>query len=635
MGADVLTSAVVYLAAAVICVPIAKKLGMGSVLGYILAGILIGPFVLRFVGEEGQSIMHFAEFGVVMMLFLVGLELEPKQMWAMRKSIAGLGAGQTLITTAVFLVAGVALGFSWQASLALGMALAMSSTAIVLQSLKEKGMMQTPAGQASFAVLLFQDIAVIPILAILPVLATQAPTHLNEDHSSLLDGLPGWISTLAVFGAVVAVVLLGRFVIVPLLRLMAKTRMREMFTAASLLIVFGIAALMAVVGLSPALGTFLAGVVLANSEFKHELESDIEPFKGLLLGLFFLAVGASINFELIAQQPVKVFAYVVCIVFIKGIILAVLGRVFKLGGKEGAVFSIGLSQVGEFAFVIFSFVAQLSILNQAEIDLMMAVVALSMTVTPLLFLVHEQVILPRIRSNPKPKPAADKIDAQHPVVIAGFSHFGSTVGRFLRAHGVNATILDNDPDRVDLLRKMGFQVFYGDATRLDLLESAKVGEAKLFISAIDDLDVNHQLAETMQKHFPHVDVMFRARNRYDAYELMDSGVQAIYRESIDTSIRLAVDALVKLGKRRYSAYRAGQNFLRYDEAALRKLMTERHDMEQYIIKAKAAIALQEELLRNDRQISFDADDHAWDSEIMRKVVEEQSGNSPASSSKQN
>lgn len=623
MGADVLTSAVVYLAAAVICVPIAKKLGMGSVLGYILAGILIGPFVLRFVGEEGQSIMHFAEFGVVMMLFLIGLELEPKHMWAMRKSIVGLGAGQTLLSTAIFWLAGLAIGFSWQASLALGLALAMSSTAIVLQSLKEKGMMQTPAGQASFAVLLFQDIAVIPILAILPVLATQTPTHLNNEHSSLLDGLPGWVSTIAVFGAVVAVVLLGRFVVVPLLRVMAKTRMREMFTAASLLIVFGIAALMSVVGLSPALGTFLAGVVLANSEFKHELESDIEPFKGLLLGLFFLAVGASINFELIAHQPLKVLGYVLGIVLVKALVLAVLARIFKLGKKDGAVFSIGLSQVGEFAFVIFSFVAQLSILNEAETDLMMAVVALSMTVTPLLFLVHEQVILPRVRSNPKPKPEADNIDSHQSVVIAGFSHFGSTVGRFLRAHGVHATILDNDPERVDLLRKMGFQVFYGDATRLELLESAKVGEAKLFISAIDDWEVNHQLAETLQKHFPKVEVMFRARNRFDAYELMDLGVNDVYRESIDTSIRLGVDALVKLGKRRYSAFRAGQNFLRYDEAAMRKLMTERHDMEQYIIKAKAAIAVQEELLQNDRQISFDADDHAWDSEMMRQVIQQQ------------
>lgn len=624
MGADVLLSAVVYLAAAVICVPIAKKLGMGSVLGYILAGILIGPFVLRFVGEEGQSIMHFAEFGVVMMLFLIGLELEPKQMWAMRKSIVGLGAGQMLLTTILFVIGGISLGFSWQASLALGMALAMSSTAIVLQSLKEKGTMQTPAGQASFSVLLFQDIAVIPILAILPVLATQTPSHLNDDHASLLDGLPGWVSTLAVFGAVIAVVGSGRFVIVPLLRLMAKTRMREMFTAASLLIVFGIAALMSAVGLSPALGTFLAGVVLANSEFKHELESDIEPFKGLLLGLFFLAVGASINFELIGQQPMKVFTYVVCIVLIKGLVLALLARIFKLGGKEGAVFSIGLSQVGEFAFVIFSFVAQLSILDKAEIDLMMAVVALSMTVTPLLFLVHEQIILPRVRSNPKPKPAEDHIDAHHPVVIAGFSHFGSTVGRLLRAHGVNATILDNDPDRVDLLRKMGFQVFYGDATRLELLESAKVGEAKLFISAIDDLEVNRQLAETMQKHFPKVEVMFRARNRYDAYELMDMGINDVYRESIDTSIRLGVDALVKVGKRRYSAYRAGQNFFRYDESAMRKLMTDRHDMEQYIIKAKAAIAMQEDLLKNERQIAFDVDDHAWDSEMMRQAIQEKS-----------
>lgn len=610
--------AVVYLAAAVVCVPIAKKLGMGSVLGYLLAGIIIGPFVLGFVGKEGEDIMHFAEFGVVMMLFLVGLELDPAKLWTLRKTIIGIGSLQVLVTAAIFFAAGLALGFSWQASIAVSLSLAMSSTAIVLQSLKEKNQLQTSAGKTAFAVLLFQDLSIIPILAILPLLAIASPAA--EGSHSLLDGLPSWLKAIATLGAVALVILAGRYVIVPLLRLVAKTRLRELFSASSLLIVVAIAFLMEQVGLSPALGTFLAGVVLANSEFKHELESDLEPFKGLLLGLFFIAVGASINFQLIAEHPVQIISWVLTVVLIKFLVLYALGKLIRLKTPDNLMFSFSLSQVGEFAFVLFSYIGTMQILNKEDVETMMAITALSMTVTPMLLLINEKWIQPIFMKSNKEDKEADVVDEHNKVIIAGFSHFGSTIGRLLRANGVHATILDHDPDRVDLLRKMGFKVFYGDVTRIDLLESAGVEDAKIFISAIDDINTNLMLLETLRKHFPHLKIMVRARNRYDAYELMELSPEKIYREHIDTSIRMGVDVLHMLGMRAYTATRAGQNFFKYDEAALEKLSTQRHNLSDYIASVREEIAHQEELLQTDLDFRPNENDHAWDSEEMREVI---------------
>lgn len=610
--------AVVYLAAAVVCVPIAKKLGMGSVLGYLLAGIIIGPFVLGFVGKEGEDIMHFAEFGVVMMLFLVGLELDPAKLWTLRKTIIGVGSMQVLATAAIFFAAGLALGFSWQASLAVSLSLAMSSTAIVLQSLKEKNQLQTSAGKTAFAVLLFQDLSIIPILAILPLLAIASPAA--EGSHSLLDGLPSWLKAIATLGAVALVILAGRYVIVPLLRLVAKTRLRELFSASSLLIVVAIAFLMEQVGLSPALGTFLAGVVLANSEFKHELESDLEPFKGLLLGLFFIAVGASINFNLLAERPFQIISWVLTVVLIKFLVLYALGKLIRLKTPDNLMFSFSLSQVGEFAFVLFSYIGTMQILSKEDVETMMAITALSMTVTPILLLINEKWVQPIFMKNKKEEKEADVVDEHNKVIIAGFSHFGSTIGRLLRANGVHATILDHDPDRVDLLRKMGFKVFYGDVTRIDLLESAGVEEAKIFISAIDDINTNLMLVETLRKHFPHLKIMVRARNRYDAYELMELNPDKIYREHIDTSIRMGVDVLHELGMRAYTATRAGQNFFKYDEAALAKLSTQRHNLSDYIASVREEIAHQEELLQTDLDFRPNENDHAWDSEEMREVI---------------
>ncbi len=620
MGSDFLIQAVVYLASAIICVPLAKKLGMGSVLGYLIAGILIGPFLLGLTGKEGEDIMHFAEFGVVMMLFLIGLELDPKRLWKMRTLILGNGISQMALTTAAIFAGSLLLGLKWQASLALGMSLAMSSTAIVLQSMKEKNMMQSIAGRNSFAVLLFQDLAIIPVLALLPILATGNQVSGAAATPSLIDGLPGWLQTLALLGAITAVVVIGRFGVSPLLRIIARTRLRELFTASALLIVVGVAFLMGLVGLSPALGTFLAGVILGNSEFRHELESDLEPFKGLLLGLFFIAVGASINFHLVASQPSLILALTAGIIVIKALVLFSIGKFSKLPPDQNLIMSVGLSQVGEFAFVLLSFMGQLSILSSEDTELMMAVTAMTMFITPVFMLINEKIILGHIGPPEAEKPGPDMIDERNKVIIAGFSHFGSTLGRFLRANGVNATILDNDSERVELLRKMGFKVFFGDATRYDLLEAAGASEASILVSAIDSHETNLMLVETVRKHFPHLELLVRTRNRFDAYELMNLEVKHIYREHLESSVRMGSDVLKKLGFRAYTLHRAAQRFIAYDEAAMHELYSLRHDDKLYISASRKQIEMQEELLRKDFMQNPRVNDHAWDSDEMKKAA---------------
>jgi CPA2 family monovalent cation:H+ antiporter-2 len=618
-----LTQALIYLAAAVICVPIAKRLGMGSVLGYLLAGMLIGPFILGFVGKEGQDIMHFAEFGVVMMLFLIGLELEPSQFWKMRKSIVGMGSIQMIVTSLTIFVLMIVLGLAWQISLAIALAFAMSSTAIVLQTIKEKGLSGTASGQASFSVLLFQDIMVIPILAILPLIAVRGLTESRHIDSSLIGNLPGWMQGIAFFGAVALIFFGGRYLFVPLLRIVARTRLRELFTASSLLLVVSVALLMQAIGLSPALGTFMAGVVLASSEYRHELESDLDPFKGLLLGLFFIGVGASINFELIGSRPFLISSLVAGVMVLKFAILLATGKIFKVASDQNLLFAFALSQVGEFAFVLLSFSNQLNIIDREWMDIMMAVTAITMTITPLLLLLNERIIDPKfgvMEKSDMDKNADSEIEEHHSVIIAGFGHFGSTIGRFLRANGVEAIILDHDSDRVSLLRKMGFRVYYGDATRLDLLQAAGAGKAKILIAAIDSPEINQELIATARKNFPDLHIMARAKSRMDAYELIDMGLSDIYRESLHTSVKLAVDVLGKLGHRSYTATRQGQKFLQYDEAALREMAEHRHDMKQYVLKARETFKLQEELLAKDVAMETGENDHSWDSETIRETL---------------
>ncbi len=618
MSSDFLLQALIYLTAAIFCVPIAKKLGLSSVLGYLLSGIIIGPFVLGFIGKEGEDIMHAAEFGVVMMLFIIGLELEPKKFWEMRKAIVGLGTMQMIFTILLLSIIFIVIGWQWQMSVAAAMALAMSSTAIVLQTLKEKGLTKTIAGESSFAVLLFQDIAVIPILALLPLLAVNS-VDTTIEHQSLLTNLPRFLQAIVVLVAVASIYFAGKYLVVPVLRLVAKTNLRELFTASSLLLVIAVAYIMQTVGLSPALGTFIAGVVLANSEFRHELESDIEPFKGLLLGLFFVGVGATIDFHLLIESPLYIIMLLGIILFVKMCVLFIIGKFYKLSIDQNFLFTFGLSQVGEFAFVLLSFSEQLEILNSEWSGKLMAVTAFTMMTTPLLLLFNERVIDPYFGiKNSKEEKEPDIIDVHHKVIIAGFGHFGSTIGRLLRASGIEATILDNDSDRVELLRKMGFKVYYGDATRLDLLKSAGADEATLFIAAIDSPEINRQLVQELTSHFPKLKILSRARNRMDAYDLMDMGVKNIYRETLYTAVHLGIDALTQLGFRKYSATRLGQKFIHYDEAALKKLGALRHDQKEYVLNVKQEIELQEQLLQNDLHQNLTATDHSWDSEYMRE-----------------
>jgi len=621
MSDSFLLTALIYLAAAVVCVPVAKKLGMSSVLGYLFSGIIIGPFVLGFIGSEGEDIMHAAEFGVVMMLFLIGLELEPRKFWDMRKSIVGLGSLQMIGTIILLFSVFILMKWPWQMSLAASMALAMSSTAIVMQTLKEKGLVKTEAGESSFSVLLFQDIAVIPMLALIPLLESSPADTISTGHDSQFSHLPPLVQAGIVLLAMAVIYFSGRFLAVPLFRQIARTGLRELFTAASLLLVVAVAYLMQVVGLSPALGTFLAGVVLANSEFKHELEGDIEPFKGMLLGLFFIGVGATIDFGLLVKVPGQIFLLVTAIIVIKFIVLFSIGRFFRISNDQNFIFSFGLSQVGEFAFVLLSFSGQLSIINAEWTGKLMAVTAITMMITPVLLLINEKIIDPRFGIKTKGEEKdADQIHEKKKVIIAGFGHFGSTIGRLLRASGVEAVILDNDSDRVELLRKMGFKVYYGDATRLDLLKSAGADEAELFIAAIDSPDTNIQIINELHKHYPKLKILSRARNRMDAYELLDLNVRNVYRETLYTAVHMGVDALTQLGFRRYSATRLGQKFIMYDEAALKKLAAVRKDMKGYILSVREEIAMQEELLQNDIHQNITATDHSWDSEFLRESL---------------
>lgn len=611
--------AIIYLAAAVIFVPIAKKIGLSSILGYLFAGIIIGPFVLGLIGQRGEDIMHFAEFGVVMMLFLIGLELDPYKFWKMRKFILGMGSIQVFGTTfLITLVTYAILGWTWQTALAVGLALSLSSTAIVLQTLKEKGLSNTSMGRASFAVLLFQDIAVIPILAFIPLLASADLAENLISNKSFISEFAGWLKTLIVFATIGLVYVSGKFLVVPFLHMIAKTRLQELFTATALLLVIGVSYLMQLVGLSPALGAFMAGVVLANSEFKHELEGDIAPFKGLLLGLFFIGVGASINFDLIIEHPLFILVSVLVLTLIKFLVLFGVGKLYKKSNDQNLLFSIGLSQAGEFGFVIMSFGMQISIVQTTIANQTLAVIALSMLLTPFLLLINEKWIDPNFGVKETVDDKVTPIDDHKEVIIAGFGHFGSTIGRLLRANGVNATILDHDSERVDMLRKIGFKVYYGDATRKELLEAAGIANAKLFIAAIDNPTVNLTMVELIRKNYPDLKILSRARNRVDAFELLEQGVNQFYRETLYTAVHLGVDALVEMGHRKYSATRQGQRFIKYDDETTRRIASKRHDKMAFLATMKDELEMQEELLKNDLQTNFKASDHSWDSSVLKE-----------------
>jgi len=604
MSGSILFEAIVFLGGAVICVPIAKRFGLSSVIGYLLAGILIGPYILGFVGEEGEDVLEFAEFGVVMMLFIIGLEIKPKNFWQMRKLVLGMGSIQVFGTMALTFAVLYAFEIDWKLALTIGMAVALSSTAITLQTNKEKGLMQTNYGTSSFSILLFQDIIVIVMLAVLPLLSNVSENATTETsghgaHANLLDNVPLGLQGLAIVFSIVLIIVAGRYLIVPMLRIVAKSRVRELLVASALLIVTGISFLMELVGLSPALGAFLGGVVLATSEFKHELESTLDPFKDLLLGLFFMAVGASINFLVISENPLLITGLVVSVIIIKASVLFLVGIVFKLKIDQRLLLMVGLAQIGEFAFVLLSFAFQLNIFEKEQLDILLVVTALTMTLTPILWILNERICLPNVGTKESEKRPMDAIPKSHKTILVGFGHFGSTVGRFLRAHGIPTTVLDIDSNRVDFLRQMGFEVFYGDASRMDLLESAGIAEADYLICAIDNPDAVFGIVKKVKEKYPHVKLLVRAKNRYDAYDLHELGIEHIYRESLDTSVLMASDVLSFMGFDEEAVKGQAQKFIKLDVESLKRLAGTRKNEKEYIFKAREEIAQQEKLLTED------------------------------------
>jgi glutathione-regulated potassium-efflux system protein KefB len=601
MHESFLAQALVYLLAAVLSVPFAKRLGLGSVLGYLLAGVAIGPAVLGLVGGS-DDVMHFAEFGVVVMLFLIGLELRPTLLWRLRGPILGVGGAQVLATALIVGVIAMLVGCRWPQAITIGLIMAMSSTAIVLQSLAEKGVLQTRGGQASFSVLLFQDIAVIPVIAVMPVLAAAMGIRSAGNHyAAPIAGLPGWVQATITLSAVAAVVIGGRYLLRPVFRFIAKTKLREIFTATALALVIGIALLMQFVGLSAALGTFLAGVVLADSEYRHQLEADLEPFKGLLLGLFFITVGAGIDFSLMAAQPGSIALLVAALIIIKFSVLLALGLVFRFDWSASLLFAFALAQGGELCFVLLGMAQQQGVLSAETGKPLVSAIALSMAATPLLLLINERIVQPRFAKQKVERPPDEIDEHDNPAILAGFGRFGHIVGRLLRANGFGVTVLDNDPDQVELLGRFGLKSFYGDATRLDLLRAAGAERAKLFICAIDNDEKAVQLCQLVQQEFPNLKIVARATSRQHAYDLMKLGLTYVYRDTFGSALHLSEDALKLLGFHPDQAQRATQIFRAYDEAGMRELLPHVDDEKTYISIARQHIENLENILRDDKQ----------------------------------
>lgn len=590
-----LFQATLYLIAAVVAVPLAARLGLGSVLGYLAAGILIGP-VLGLVGNEVGELQHFAEFGVVMMLFLIGLELEPRVLWNMRDRLLGLGGLQVVGSTGLIMLAGMMLGLEWSVALAIGLAFALSSTAIVLQTLSEKGLMQTSGGRNAFSVLLTQDIAVIPMLALLPLLAmpsleagaaldvlhgTAETAHAHggnggagDAHAAALfafvNHLPSWGVTLLTLGVVASIVIAGTYLISPIFAYIHHTRLQELNTALALLIVVGIAFLMLVVGLSPALGTFLAGVVLASSEFRHELESSVAPFKGLLLGLFFITVGAGIDFGILMAQPVVLIGLTIAVMLAKGAVLFAITRLYNIHGRDKWLFTLGLAQAGEFGFVLIGFALQQNVIPRDLGQPLFLIIALSMLLTPLFFMLYD-VVSRRIGDGDKEELSPDEITEQGPIIIAGVGRFGQVVNRMIQMSGFRATVLDHDLSTIRLMRRFGFKGFLGDPSRPELLHAAGLANAKVLVVTMDDKETSTRIVAYARKERPDLHIVARAYDRLHVYELFQAGADDIVREMFDASLRAGRYVLENIGMSEYEAAIAEETFYHHDRQTVRDL----------------------------------------------------------------
>jgi glutathione-regulated potassium-efflux system ancillary protein KefC len=601
MEHNLLTNALVYLGAAVLAVPLAKRLGLGAVLGYLLAGMAIGPWGLGLI-REVETILHFSEFGVVLLLFLIGLELEPARLWSMRRPIFGWGAAQVLGVAGVLFGAALLAGVAWQVALVAALGLSLSSTAIALATLGERNLMGTPAGQAGFAILLFQDIAAIPMIALIPLLGVAADSG---------AGNGGWLGAARLGGVILGVIVIGRYLVRPALRIIAKSEMREIFTAFALLLVIAISLLMQWVGMSMALGAFMAGVLLADSEYRHALETDLEPFKGLLLGLFFIAVGMSVDFGVFLAKPLLVLGLVVGFLVLKLAVLFGLSHRFGIARGQRWLFAFLLSQGGEFAFVVFGAAGAARVFTPEVGSILVAVVALSMVTTPLLLLLHDKVLEPRYHGQNLREPDAIDGNDGH-VIIAGFGRFGQIVGRLLNANRIKLTVLDHDPDQIELLRRFGFKVFYGDATRVDLLHAAGAAKARALVLAIDDTEDSLALADAVREHFPDLPVLARARNVTHMYELMDRGVTIIERETFESALQLGRRALSLLGYGAYRAREATLKFREHNKASVDAVYPFYKDREQYVSMAKRARDELNEMFARDLKSYEKEAEKGWD-----------------------
>ncbi|CAG2160241.1 glutathione-regulated potassium-efflux system protein KefC [Cupriavidus numazuensis] len=597
---DFLIALVVFLVAAVVAVPIARRTGLGAVLGYLLAGAAIGPFALRLVTNV-ESILHFSEFGVVLMMFVIGLELEPRKLWALRRSIFGYGGIQLAACALVIGILAALVGAPWPVALVAGLGLALSSTAIALATLGERNLFGTPAGGASFGILLFQDIAAIPMIALLPLLAAESAAD---------AGGGGWQSAAKAVAVIAAVVFGGRYLVRPALRFIARTDMREMFTAFALLLVVGIALMMDAVGLSMALGTFVAGVLLADSEYRHALEADLEPFKGLLLGMFFMAVGMSIDFAVLARAPGTVLGLVAVFVVAKTAVLMFLARYFEIARGQRLLFALLISQGGEFAFVVFGVAGTAGLLPRETEALLVLIVALSMVATPLLLLAYDRLVAPRMGA-PRRREDEAITPQDNPVMIAGFGRFGQIIGRLLYAQGVGVTVLDHDPDQIEFLRQYGFKIFYGDATRLDLLEAAGIAKARILIVAIDGMDDSLQLIDRVRERYPDLQIYARARHVSHIYQLKDRGVNLFEREMFEGSLMLGRRVLEGLGFDPAEARNVAMRFRRHNIQAIDRFYPHYTDQKKLVSLARQARDELQEMFRQDREQRRQREEAEW------------------------
>jgi monovalent cation:proton antiporter-2 (CPA2) family protein len=586
---SLLVEVAIFLAAAVIAVPLFRRLRLGAVLGYLAAGIAIGPWGLGLIGNV-ENVMHLAELGVVLLLFVIGLELQPSRLWVLRRSVFGLGGAQVVLTGVVLAFAGHVFGLSWEAAWVVGLALSMSSTAFVLQVLAERGELTTRHGRTAFAILLFQDLAVIPLLALIPLLG---------HGENVAGGGAAWLDALKAIGVTALVVVGGRYLLRPVFHAIAESRIQEIFTAAALLTVIGTSLLVSSVGLSMSLGAFLAGMLLADSEFRHELEANIDPFKGLLLGLFFISVGMSVDLDRLAEEPVKVAVLVLAMMAIKAAVFYAIGRASGQSTESARRLAVSLSQGGEFAFVLFAVAVEGRILDPDIAELLVIVVTISMMLTPLALALDDWIVR---RSNKPEEQPFDEIDAgEVPVIIAGFGRVGQIVGRVLFARGIPFTALDKSSEQIETVRRFGSRAYYGDASRLDLLRAARTDKAKVFVLAIDDVEASIRTAETVRANFPEVKIFARARNRFHAYRLMDVEVDSIVRETFLSSLEMAEQVLEGVGLAKTEAKRTVETFRRHDEKQLERQHAVYHDEGQLIQSAREAASELQGLFEADRE----------------------------------